>query len=130
MKRVIKLILASLLGGLMVGSTIYMLTNKSNPTYVDCGVVKSKSADEVAIKHGVTTELYLNIHFKNSGFRAVKVNPTTYFGAQKNEIICFHLNKETTFLHKLLYSIGMISIIVFSFTLIVLFICWLFDLHI
>ena len=53
-----------------------------------CGVVVSKSNDEVSIKYGVKTELYLNINFNNLGFLSKKVPPTTYFKYNKGDRIC------------------------------------------
>lgn len=39
----------------------YHFINESRPTYLDCGKVISRSNDEVRIKSGTQTELYLNI---------------------------------------------------------------------
>ena len=48
--------------------------SKLNPTYKDCGIVSSKSQDEIAIKYGTKTQLYLNIKFEKSGFRSMALS--------------------------------------------------------
>lgn len=89
----------------------YSITEDMYPKYNDCGEIISKSNDEVAIKHGVKTELYLNIQFDNNGFRSIECNPTTYFNHNKGERVCFDLEKETSSIHKLNFMFGGIVII-------------------
>ncbi len=67
-----------------------------HPKYNDCGKIISKSNDEVAIKHGSRTELYLNIQFNKTGFKSIEVSPTTYFKHSIGATICFDLDKETS----------------------------------
>ncbi len=55
----------------------------------DCGIIKSKSTDEVIIKYGTNTELYLNIQFEKVGFRAQQTDPTTYFKYKVGDKVCF-----------------------------------------
>lgn len=57
------------------------------------GVVLSKSADEVQIKHGTRTDLYLLMQFDNRT-RAIEVSPTTYLSSQVGEELIFNLDYE------------------------------------
>lgn len=80
------------------------------PTYLDCGIVISKSNDEVSIKHGSKTELYLNVQFNKTGFKSIECNPTTYFSKQKGDSVCFDLNEKTSFWYELNNFIGFLVI--------------------
>lgn len=116
----------SLLGILMGYSICYMYTNKQFVTYEDCGKIVSKSADEVSIKHGSQTELYLNVQFNKSGFRSMNVNPTTYFHFKTGDNICFDLNEKEQGLHVFFYMTGCISSVMIGIALTVLFFGWMF----
>ena len=70
---------------------------KLNNEYNDCGRIRSRSADEVTIKHGTRTELYLNIDFDKSGFKSIEVNPTTYFRHTKGDRVCFTLSNDVPY---------------------------------
>ena len=87
----------------------FFIANPVHPRYVDCGKVVSKSADEVSIKYGTETKLYLNIQFEETGFKSVECDPTTYFEFKKDEIVCFNLHQETN----AWYSIRTLSGVVF-----------------
>lgn len=95
--------------------------------YLDCGKIITKSNDEVTIKHDTRTELYLNIQFEKSGFKSIKVSPTTYFKNNKNENICLYLDKKTEFLFILYLFIGGISWVILFFIILLEFLCWLFQ---
>lgn len=124
-KTSIRYTILILLGVGLIYLMIFSITNEMNPTYSDCGVIKSKSSDEVAIKYGVRTELYLNIEFTNSGFRSIETNPTTYFKFKNGDKICFDLNKEVSDSYKLAMVIGRGSIVLGGFIMLVLFIMFL-----
>lgn len=81
-----------------------------DPSYLDCGEVVSKSADEVAIKRGVNTRLYLNVQFNKSGFRSVSCNPTTYFSKKVGDNVCFELERDFGTWHRLSIVIGLILV--------------------
>jgi len=101
------------------------LANIETPRYTDCGVVISKSNDEVAIKHGSRTELYLNVQFKKTGFKSVKVNPTTYFSTKNGDPVCYSFKIETSVQYQVSYIIGEIISFVVVFGGFVMFLWYL-----
>jgi len=103
----------------------HFITNEKSPTYLDCGVVISKSNNEVAIKHGSRTELYLNIKFKKSGFRSMVCNPTTYFSKNVGDNVCFNLNEKVSGWYILNSSIGLITLVILGLIILVWFITYL-----
>lgn len=90
-----------------------------HPKYTDCGKIISKSNDEVAIKHGNRTELYLNIQFNKSGFKSIKVNPTTYFKNKVGETICFDLDIDISLWYFICNMLGLFVICMLALILIV-----------
>lgn len=118
------LVTAILFSGYSVAISIdYLITEK---TYMDCGLIVSRSTDEIVIKHGTRTDLYLNVQFDKSGFRSIKVNPTTYFKYKKGERICFDLKKEISIKQMILITIGEMVIVLCLIVVIFLFFNWLF----
>lgn len=96
----------------------YSAVNYKHYYYLDCGTIVSKSQDEVVIKYGTETELYLNVQFKKAGFRSVKVNPTTYFKFNVGENICFDLKAEPpNEYHDFLMKVGFIFLILIGFAI-------------
>jgi hypothetical protein len=95
-------------------------------TYNDCGIVVSHSNDEVPIKYGTKTELYLNIQFDSSGFKSILVEPTTYFKYKNGERICFDLPMKFNLFKEITYIIGFFITIIIAFICVVLFLAWLF----
>ena len=65
---------------------------KSEKTY--CGIIAYKSSEEVPIKHGTSTELYLGIDFEEIGRKAIEVDVDTYFSSKKGDTVCFSLDKR------------------------------------
>ena len=51
-KNIIRLIILLPLSIYLLYSVYYFITNDIKPTYIDCGIVKSKSYDDVVIKYG------------------------------------------------------------------------------
>jgi hypothetical protein len=84
------------------------MTNENCPKYLDCGKVISKSNDEVIIKRGSKTNLYLNVQFKQSGFISVESNQTTYFSHNVGDNVCFYLNKHMPQSHYIIWITGLI----------------------
>ncbi len=103
----------------------YAITHDIEPKYMDCGKVVSKSNDEVSIKHGVRTELYLNVQFEKSGFYSVEVSPTTYFLRKKGDRVCFKLPEPVSVWHGINHIIGVIVLIILSIIALVTFIGYL-----
>lgn len=97
-------------------AAIFVVTKPMNPTYWECGTVVSKSGDEIIIKHGLKTELYLNVEFFKSGFKSILVKPETYFKHKKGEMVCFDLPKEKPLWYTILQlsGIGFYLFIIFS----------------
>ncbi len=98
---------------------------KLSPKYTDCGVVVSKSQDEVAIKHGTRTQLYLNIQFDKSGFKSQEVEPTEYFSSKVGQRKCYDLDGEQTGFDAIVKLIGCVVIFVFCAFCFVAFVAYL-----
>ncbi len=124
-RRIVRYTFIILFSAYALFSMYFVYANERRPTYEDCGKIISKSSDEVAIKHGSKTELYLNIQFTKSGFRSVLAGPTTYFKYKVGDYICFDLAKETSLTHAILQTSGFIFYIVVAFVLIMLFIWYI-----
>lgn len=77
LRKVLRYVIFIPLVGFLLYSAYYSLSVSA--THNDCGVIKSKSADDLIIRHGHRTELYLNIEFDKKGFYAKEVEPTTYY---------------------------------------------------
>ena len=92
----IRLLFLCIIGSYLIYASYIFLTKPTHPTYLDCGVVMSKSSDEIAIKNGSRTDLYLNIQFEKSGFKSINTVPTTYFGTKVGQKVCFDLNANET----------------------------------
>lgn len=61
-----------------------------SPTkYLDCGIILKKSTEEVNIKNGSKTELYLLCEFEKNGVIAKRADITTYLKYNKGDNICF-----------------------------------------
>lgn len=99
-------------------SVYYSYTHKIKDTYLDCGVIRSKSGEEIAIKHGVKTILLLNIDFNKTGFKSIEVDYTTYFKYLKGQNICFNLEKKQTIIHTIFFVVSYIVHIVVVYSLI------------
>ena len=97
--------------------------NDFEPTITErhCGTIISKSNDEVAIKHGSQTQLFLNIQFDKKGFESVEVDPTTYFKYKVGERIRIDFQENEAFI-----GIGFIASWLLIIVVAYFFICWLF----
>jgi hypothetical protein len=107
----------------------HFLSNDVHPTYVDCGKVISKSADEIVIKYGTKSELYLNIQFDKTGFKSIECDPTTYFSKKVGERVCFNLHKQTNTFYEMNGLIGFITLLGLASLLLFLFVAYLFNLE-
>jgi hypothetical protein len=105
----------------------YVLSNNAHPEYKDCGVVKSKSNDEVSIKHGSRTELYLNVEFEKTGFKSVLVDPTTYFSNDVGDYVCFNLDEKFNVWHGINFLMGAFIMVVGALFLVVMFFIYIFS---
>lgn len=103
----------------------YYFTQEGFPTYLDCGKVIKKSQEEVSIRRGVRTELYLIVEFEKSGLKAQYVNPTTYFKFNKGDTVCFNIQEEVSDSHKAKMFFGFILFMVFCFVLVIFFVAYL-----
>lgn len=61
-----------------------------------CGVVTHKSSDEVSIKHGSRTDLYLIVDFGEQGVRSMDVGVKTYLTNNVGDRVCFGLTNFET----------------------------------
>lgn len=111
-------------------STIYFVKTPHIERTSQVGTVISKSQDEVIIKNGSQTELYLNIQFDKVGFKSIEVEPTTYFGSDVGERVSFGLIKEKTGFQFFKFAWGFLIVAVAIITIIVISIRWLFDIKI
>lgn len=104
---------------------IFFVSNPTRPTYLDCGTIVSKSSDEVVIKYGVRTDLYLNIEFEKSGFKSINCEPTTYFSKKVGEKEWFNLFKETSNWYNINMLVGLVTLTVVGIVLIILLLMYL-----
>lgn len=111
-------------------SAIYFIKTPHIERTSQVGTVISKSQDEVTIKNGTRTELYLNIQFDNVGFKSIEVEPTTYFGSEVGERVSFGLIKEKTGWQLAKFMWGFLIVAVAIISIIIIFIKWLFDFEI
>lgn len=125
LKNIVRVIVLLPLTIYFIYCSYYTITEPFNPKYQDCGVIVSRSTDEIIIKYGTKTELYLNIQFDNSGFKSIKCEPTLYFSKKVGDRICTTLNKETSNWHEITMFVG---IAVLSSLLIIAFIFLIFYL--
>ena len=128
-KNIIRLIILLLLSIYSLYSVYYFISNDIKPTYIDCGIVKSKSYDDIIIKYGTKTELYLNIQFKKTGFKSIKCSPTVYFSKNIGDNICLELNKDTTFQHKIISISGLLILSILGSILIGIIIWYIIPDH-
>lgn len=127
----LRIAILSIIGaGFIIFSAISMKYFIETPLHLkesQTGTVISKSQDEVTIKYGTQTELYLNIQFDKLGFKSIEVEPTTYFGSNVGERVTFRLTKEKTNLEHIKFLWGFVITAIVIITLIVISIRWLFD---
>jgi hypothetical protein len=114
MKKIIRIIVLTTLALYACFTSGYFLINNVHPTYKDCGIVRSKSADEVTIKHGTRTDLYLNVDFEKAGFKCVDVSRETYFNSFKGQKVCFDLSLDMPWWHTCFNFSGLFSIILIA----------------
>ena len=93
-KNIVRIITLIPLSLYFIYCSYFVITNFNENTYIDCGTVISRLSDEINIKHGTKTELYLNVQFDKSGFRSIECTPTTYFSKKKGDDVCFKLKKD------------------------------------
>lgn len=98
--------------------------------YKECGTVVGSSSEDVPIKHGTQTELYLLMQYEHDGFQAQEVGATTYF-QYKDKIgtkLCFSLTKRNpeldTFRKELHHMMGGLFIVVYFLIFLYIFIGW------
>lgn len=124
-KNLIRIVILVPLATYLLYCCYHFITNEVRPTYLDCGKVISKSSDEVAIKHGVRTELYLNIEFEKAGFKSIECEPTTYFQKQIGEKVCFQLDIKKSNFYNTNNMIGACVLTILAFVLLVFLCCYL-----
>ena len=96
LKNIVRILLLTPLAMYLLYCCFHFILFENRPQYLDCGTVVSRSNDEVAIKHGTQTNLYLNVQFENSGFRSIECSPTTYFSKKVGDKVCFKLDKPVS----------------------------------
>lgn len=129
LKDSLKAILFFIILYISVYSSYFFITHSSHETKNHIGTIISKSSDEVAIKHGSQTELYLNIQFDDIGFKSIEVEPTTYFGHKVGDRVSFGLRVSKGLEFHVYFIIGFFVIFISLFLLFVIFIRWLFDIR-
>lgn len=59
-----------------------------------CGTVVYRSSDEITIKYGTKTELYLGVEFEDGvGRHAIETDVDTYISKKVGDHVCFSLTK-------------------------------------
>lgn len=96
----------------------HFLSTEFKPAFLDCGVIVSKATDEIAIKNGSKTELYLNVQFEKSGFKSIDCEPTTYFKYKKGDNVCFNIEKDMGKWYNINNSVGLIVLVILTIMLV------------
>lgn len=126
MEKCIRLGLISLLLACLIYCTIIAIAFPINPKKQYCGTVIKKFNEEVHIKHGSRTDLYLIVQFK--GFqKAVNVDILTYGNSTINKNICFQLEEKVSNWFRLGQGIGFLVLLVIGSTVIILFVSFIFN---
>jgi hypothetical protein len=126
-KKIIRIVTLTGVGAFLLYCAGFFIINPVYPEYKDCGKVISKSQDEISIKYGVQTMLYLNIQFEKSGFKSVDVCPTTYFKSKIGDNLCFNLNEEVTGWYLVRSCIGAMVLAVLGIVFVFFFIGYLIE---
>lgn len=124
-KNVMRLISGLVFAGLLIHSTVYFFNHELTLTYVDRGVVLSKSTDEIIVKRGHNTILYLNVQFEKSGFRSLECDPTTYFSKKDGDTVYFKLEKDISLWHEFSWIVGLLSVFLIPVCCIAIYLQWL-----
>lgn len=109
--KILNFIRWSILGTILIYFIFCMvlsLTNERFPKETQCGKVLKKSYDEVTIKYGSRTDLYLLIDFYNIPTKAINVTETAYLQAEIGKEICLQLSKQQTFFREISFLLGII----------------------
>ena len=106
-KNVVRMVVLVPLSFFLIFCSYIFLAKQDMLKYVDCGTVVSKSNDEVAIKHGSQTLLYLNVQFEKAGFKSIGCSPTTYFSRKVGDRVCFELENKSATVYRIYSTIGL-----------------------
>ena len=126
-RKILKYSLLLIISIYYLYSAYYVYTHPYFTYTKECGKIISKSNDEVSIKHGSRTDLYLNVQFDNR-FESVLVDPTTYFGNHKGEEICFNFTDKMTFKNFWNYLLFIVISVILILVGIAQFIVYIFGL--
>ncbi len=126
MKNTIRFILRYATYSYLLWSIFIACREFYSPRYTDCGIIESKSTDEVYMKYGSKTELYLNVRFKDTGFLSVKCNPTTYFSYQNGDHICFNLENNLTKFEHFTQIVGTLTLCLIAILCIMKFVIYIY----
>lgn len=125
MKEITRITILVPLAIYLIYCSFHFITTEWNPVFLDCGEIVSKYSDEVDMKNGVRTILYLNVDLKKSGFKSIKCEPTAYFSKEIGDNVCFHLQQKKTIHYQLSNMIGCVVIIISGFILLIILIRYL-----
>lgn len=129
-KIVMQLVLLISLITVSIYTIKFFVKNDMWIDFQDCGQVVGASSEEVPIKHGTQTELYLLIQYEKQGFKAQEVGATTYF-QYKDSIgkrLCFEQTQRNPIMEKpysfAKFFLGAIFSVIYFFILLIIFINW------
>lgn len=90
-KYILRWVIYTLLGGFGIFCAYHAvdMAIKMNRTHLECGTVVSKFSDEVAMKHGTSTELILIVDWDGRGKDDINVAASTYHDTKVGKRICF-----------------------------------------
>jgi hypothetical protein len=125
-QKILRIITLIVVLGYLSYAVYYALAYDTIPTYRDCGKVVSLGDDVVVTKRSSYTEFYVNVQFKDTGFKSMRVCPTTYFSTEPGDTVCFDLNKEMTVWHHIHHGAGIITMIIGGLVMIIMFLIFLF----
>lgn len=94
----------------------HLATNGAREEKLYCGTVVYRSSDEITIKYGTKTKLYLGVEFEDGvGRHAIETDVDNYISKKVGDHVCFSLTKaqvgikENTLLDVLLTTFAFIS---------------------
>lgn len=120
----IRLILVSIILAYLTFCTILFSELGLHPTKRECGIVKSKFNEEISIKHGTKTELYLMMQFKTFE-KAIEVDVLTYSKAKVNDTLCFNIPIELSNFYHISLFLGLLVTIIMTLIMAVIIIMFI-----
>lgn len=126
-KQVLKGLLYLIIGITFIITIVYNLNHKFRLYEKDCGTLYMKSYEDIVIKHGTRTELYLIVETKNQGLRSKEVGITEYMTTEIGDLVCMDIYVNQGDYHEVYMIIGAFFMVAIVIVALGSFLYWLFD---